>query len=58
MQVFANQHGMLWGGLDIPGNYDRESQTGWGRNLDLSPIQQTALLRQTALADELMLTTQ
>lgn len=22
MQVFANQHGMLWVGLDIPGNYD------------------------------------
>lgn len=22
MQVFANQHGMLWAGLDIPGNYD------------------------------------
>ncbi|UQI42202.1 hypothetical protein [Vreelandella venusta] len=24
MQVFANQHGMLWVGLDIPGNYDPE----------------------------------
>lgn len=22
LQVFANQHGMLWVGLDIPGNYD------------------------------------
>jgi len=22
LQIFSNQHGMLWAGLDIPGNYD------------------------------------
>ncbi|WKD29944.1 hypothetical protein NDQ72_08375 [Halomonas sp. KG2] len=30
MQVFANQHGMLWGGLDIPGNYDPEMRNRLG----------------------------
>ena len=30
LQIFANQHGMLWAGLDIPGNYDPENRNRLG----------------------------
>ena len=30
LQVFASQHGMLWAGLDIPGNYDPERRNRLG----------------------------
>lgn len=30
MQIFASQHGMLWAGLDIPGNCDSEGRNRLG----------------------------
>lgn len=30
MQIFANQHGMLWAGLDIPGNCDAQGRNRLG----------------------------
>lgn len=30
MQIFANQHGMLWASLDIPGNYDPDIRNRLG----------------------------
>lgn len=30
LQIFANQHGMLWVGLDIPGNYDAHGRNRLG----------------------------
>ncbi|MFY0666260.1 MAG: flavodoxin family protein [Natronospirillum sp.] len=30
LQVFANQHGMLWAGVDIPGGYDTEQRNRLG----------------------------
>lgn len=30
MNIFANQHGMLWAGIDIPGGYDAEGRNRLG----------------------------
>ncbi|WLD56824.1 flavodoxin family protein [Salinispirillum sp. LH 10-3-1] len=30
LQVFANQHGMLWAGIDIPGGYDAQQRNRLG----------------------------
>jgi len=35
LQIFANQHGMIWVGLDIPGNYDPQQRNRLGAQTGL-----------------------
>jgi NAD(P)H dehydrogenase (quinone) len=49
MQVFANQHGMLWVGLDIPGNYDPEMRNRLGAQSGLIAHSVDGVLDETDL---------
>ncbi|MCL5424031.1 MAG: flavodoxin family protein [Gammaproteobacteria bacterium] len=49
MQVFANQHGMLWTGLDIPGNYDPERRNRLGAQSGLIAHSVDGALNETDL---------
>ncbi|AQU82752.1 MULTISPECIES: flavodoxin family protein [unclassified Halomonas] len=49
MQVFASQHGMLWAGLDIPGNYDPEMRNRLGAQSGLIAHSVDGVLDETDL---------
>ncbi|WP_213999815.1 flavodoxin family protein [Arsukibacterium sp.] len=49
MQIFANQHGMLWTGLDIPGNYDPEQRNRLGAQSGLIAHSTDGALNETDL---------
>ncbi|WP_198361463.1 hypothetical protein [Halomonas sp. N3-2A] len=49
MQVFANQHGMCWVGLDIPGNYDPGMRNRLGAQSGLIAHSIDGVLNETDL---------
>ncbi|HBS82209.1 NAD(P)H-dependent oxidoreductase [Vreelandella alkaliphila] len=49
MQVFANQHGMCWVGLDIPGNYDPGMRNRLGAQSGLIAHSTDGVLNETDL---------
>lgn len=49
LQVFANQHGMLWASLDIPGNCDPENRNRLGAQSGLIAHSKDGLLNETDL---------
>ncbi|MDQ7733134.1 flavodoxin family protein [Halomonas sp. SpR1] len=49
LQVFANQHGMLWAGLDIPGNYDPAMRNRLGAQSGLISHSVDGILDETDL---------
>jgi NAD(P)H dehydrogenase (quinone) len=49
MQIFASQHGMLWVGLDIPGNCDSEQRNRLGAQSGLIAHSTDGVLNETDL---------
>ncbi|MDX3775645.1 flavodoxin family protein [Chromatiaceae bacterium AAb-1] len=49
MQIFANQHGMLWASLDIPGNWDPENRNRLGAQSGLIAHSKDGVLNETDL---------
>lgn len=47
MQIFANQHGMLWASLDIPGNCDPEMRNRLGAQSGLIAHSKDGILNET-----------
>ena len=49
LQIFANQHGMLWAGLDIPGNCDPQQRNRLGAQSGLIAHSKDGVLNETDL---------
>nr|WP_300976232.1 flavodoxin family protein [Alkalimonas sp.] len=49
LQVFAGQHGMLWAGLDIPGNYDPAKRNRLGAQSGLIAHSADGIVHKTDL---------
>lgn len=49
LQIFANQHGMLWASLDIPGNFDSENRNRLGAQSGLIAHSKDGELHETDL---------